>query len=139
LRFEKPLTGRVIEENSIVLRFPDCRELHRPRAVQAIVDSARLSPSQKKSLGHLESTELELIVVAKNLVYEVADVIQTAKLQNARNHLGWDLLAVRENKKGRTFTLVRENGVSANRKCYRQIRTTPFTPSRGILGSTRDP
>jgi hypothetical protein len=88
LRIQEPLAGRVVEEDAVLLRFPNGRESHGTRTVQAVANPAGSAALQEKPLGHLKSPVLKLVVRAKNLAHIVADVIETAKLQNARNHLG---------------------------------------------------
>lgn len=127
LHLEKTLSGRTVEQNLVAIRLPNSRESNSTRTVQTEVDSAGPATTAQNPFGHAERAKLKLIVLTKGFVYELANILDVAKLRNSRKHSGvGSPIQAQKMREIDTSAQVRENGVSADKRSYRQNRKECF-------------
>jgi hypothetical protein len=82
----KTLAGRTVEQNRILLSFPNCRSFHRPGPVHAKEDSAGPAATHKNAFRHAERAHLEQIVLTKNFVDIFSQVFQVLQSDHTGQH-----------------------------------------------------
>src|SRR5689334_2618824 len=63
LHFAAPLAGRIVKQNCVPLRFPNRRERHGPRPMQAEVHPAGLFGADQDPFTQREGIDLKLVAV----------------------------------------------------------------------------